>query len=1006
MSLKKSVSKKSLNKKSEEDTESEYSDAEEKFNSISSEDINYVIKKIVSKEQLKSKIVFKKPPKSKNVSKELPKRNIIKKVTHIKPILKKKQKSNIEIDESSSNNEIEESSSNDDEIEESSNDDTIEESSSNDDTIEESSDDEKIEESYDGAIERKENVKYKLEIPTDDYYDNYIECYEEIDVDKLNHIIQNEEHFKKLINKMEEYKNKDLEQSFELAKKILNKSRGGKLKVTYRQRHKVKRYYADRSIGMQSLLRPIRQTIAKNYVDIDASNSGPSILKFICEKNKIAHPILTKYCDNRKEFIKRNGMTQIAGKKLCIIMLNSETEFKLNDTQKEFKKLNREIVDIQNELITKYNKNFKEFEKNMNESDCEDNKINIKGKFLSGIIYHVESQMLIQMYEFFKKQKSAVLCYDGIMLKNNNDVKYDDAKLRKCEAHILKNMGLKIILVIKPFDDKFNDSEFIKMKKYKEMSLGIYSDYKNLSGKNVELEHIQEYAKNVFLYSEQGGHGFFFTKNLEIDIKTKRSKIFYVSVSEEILLNNLNRNCNVINPRYDPKFKIDTTIGSKYDIRSKKYLYTNIGKKNGNSESFLSDCIKNMSNPDNDELKSSIRSYEKVEFYPYLKRLGVPDMQGCFNLFTGFPLDDEKIDDNSKYKNFNFEDSFFYNHLKLYICNNDKGELKHLLDTWADKIQNPAFARANAHLFYGLPGSGKSLIGIFLKNLIGIDYTVTYTNISRAFDRFNGISIHKLVKNFEEIGDKNGKFNKETFENADVLKGMITAETEFKEDKHKNSYATLHCALYNFFTNHESGLKIENGCRRYTLHKINGIMAKNKKYFKPIWAEIEDKNFMKMAFEYFATKVYEERDIQECYNTTYKKDQQIDIMPLGIKYLKYLIENDYMTPRPNSKILDKIILDDGWIDVNIFGKKFLEWVEVYSGKAISNKCSTSGLTTQLKRLNVISKSHRFTLSNKKKGNVVRSFKIDEETIGAKLKTYLEDQQFQFDKLDNNEDDDE
>lgn len=883
---------------------------------------------------------------------------------------------------------------------------------------------------YDSSSSESENEskidEVKFELSNYNYYNNNLEHIEDIDVDKLNHIIENKEHFIKLIKKMDDYKDvDDFEESFKTLKKILNKSRNGMLNVIYRQRNKVGRYYTIRKLGMQNMLRPIRQTVAKDYIDIDVSNCGPTLLKYICDRNKIECPTLKEYCKDRDKFIKEDGMTKTKGKKLCIAMLNSDKSFKLSDKQTEFKKLNKEIIKIQNVIAKKYNKKFLAFKKRIEDLDKEyiiDDDIeewdeeckdldNMKGRFLSRIIFDTEAKMLKSMYDYFGNPKSSILCFDGIMIKSTKEVKNDDGKieikkvkcdnntLKECEKHILKQTGIKLTLAIKPFDDKFKDSEFKDMDEYVDERLEYFSDIKTLVSKNVELEHLQECVNNSIIYAENGGKGYYFTKNQDYSLANTLEKwtIVYKPLKEEDLCSSLNRNCNVINPYYDPKFIQDDN--KPFDTRSQKYLFTNIGKKFGKDDSFITHCIKNMVDASNKNSKSSIDSYNKVEFYPYLKRKGIPNMHGVFNLFPGFPLEDEMIYDHK----LRFEDSHFYKHLKQYVTNNDAGELKHLLDTWADGIQKPYIVRANAHIFYGPQGSGKSLIGIFLTNLFGRNNSVTFINLSKAFDKFNGIGVHKLVKIFEELGDKNGKFNKQAADNGDFLKGMITALFEMVEDKGIDAYQTIHCARYVFFTNHEANLNIETGCRRYTMHSVSGEKAKNNKYFAPIWKEINNPAFMKCAFEYFANREYDEKDIMECYNTRYKKDQVVDSLGMGHKYLKYLVENDYETPNIKNKSHPiKLVLEDGYIDATLLGLKFLDWVSLNSGVLAGNKCSTAGFTTQLKKLGIEPQSHRYTLRDGTKGKNIRSFKIDEETLLLKFRARLEDQYFTFDKLNNDD----
>ena len=114
-----------------------------------------------------------------------------------------------------------------------------------------------------------------------------------------------------------------------------------------------------------------------------------------------------------------------------------------------------------------------------------------------------------------------------------------------------------------------------------------------------------------------------------------------------------------------------------------------------------------------------------------------------------------------------------------------------------------------------------------------------------------------------------------------------------------------------------------------------------------------------------------------------------------------------MIPKPNSTTLTKVKLDDdGWIQAEILGQRYLEWVEVTSGKMALSRCSTAGLTTQLRLMDVEAKSHRFSLNNGKHTKAYRCFQINEATLLEKFRKRLQDPQFEFDKLEQVKEEDE
>jgi len=109
--------------------------------------------------------------------------------------------------------------------------------------------------------------------------------------------------------------------TFLKAEKMLNKSRNGTIKVTYKQRNGVGRRFASKGLSLQSLCRQMRHTIARDYVDIDMVNAHPTLLLFVCEQLKIQCPMLRKYCQNREKFFGQNNLTKEEGKDLMIQML-------------------------------------------------------------------------------------------------------------------------------------------------------------------------------------------------------------------------------------------------------------------------------------------------------------------------------------------------------------------------------------------------------------------------------------------------------------------------------------------------------------------------------------------------------------------------------------------------------------------------------------------------------------------------------------------------------------
>ena len=196
----------------------------------------------------------------------------------------------------------------------------------------------------------------------------------------------------------------------------------------------------------------------------------------------------------------------------------------------------------------------------------------------------------------------------------------------------------------------------------------------------------------------------------------------------------------------------------------------------------------------------------------------------------------------------------------------------------------------------------------------------------------------------------------------------------------------------------------------YSLTQNNDIT--NLQALCPACHAVKTKKFMQVKQKKNNKKVIKKKSVKKI--SSCAKDQKVDNMSSSMKYLKYLVENDYRTPKPNSTISIKLSLEDGWIRADVLGQKYLDWIDVNSDNMVSNRGSTAGFTTQLKKINILPTSHRFkldyiesgslhTLENilknprgGKKGPPFRCFKIDEATLLVKFRKYLQDPLFKFD----------
>ena len=94
--------------------------------------------------------------------------------------------------------------------------------------------------------------------------------------------------------------------------------------------------------------------------------------------------------------------------------------------------------------------------------------------------------------------------------------------------------------------------------------------------------------------------------------------------------------------------------------------------------------------------RRTLNTFNSIEFLPFLKRNGEPELYDSFNTFTGYPMEDVKLEQPCV----RFEDSHLYKHLKEEMMNNNEGEFEHFLDHVADMIQDPANIKTYGPLQY------------------------------------------------------------------------------------------------------------------------------------------------------------------------------------------------------------------------------------------------------------------------------------------------------------------
>ncbi len=803
---------------------------------------------------------------------------------------------------------------------------------------------------------------------------------EKFDSRKLNYIVyhSDDDAVKSVLGKQVEEKQKlkggkakDYSTTIKLAKKYLKYSRHGEHLTTYRQTNGKGRWFACGSLGLQEIAKPIRQTIAADfYDDVDIKNCHPTILLYLCNQNDIVCPKLKEYVIHRDDFLVSDFRSSSTMKHIYITLLNGgKKDYKDLDDEGGVSDHMRGFKDECARIHTKFSElKQSEFEKYIpiyEKKKGADKAYNVKASFANKLMEEVENNILMCMWKFFGKPSDCVYCFDGIMLRKGKN--YD---LRGAEAAVKKQVGIDIGLDTKPMDanaiivpDDAPEYDYKPLRWYKDFTNIITKENKVVS----ELA-VREWVDNTFAWINNIGEGYYIALNEGIDVLTKSKDRKYKLLDELAIKKSLKVCCNIANPRFDKHFYAEVNSMSaakateaKNDTRYHRVLF-----------SRLSNYILHRREV------NQLHCYDRAEFIPYLKAKHggkAPDFgQEVFNLFQGFSLEDAE-----PCPDIDFTKSRVFAMIRDIMCNGMEDEFKHLNFTIADMIQDPAKVQQISHLFYSFQGSGKSLFAKFMSSLLGCENVVSIIKHDRyLYNSFNSTTSLKLLKIFEELPEK-----KSLDSGHSIIKGETTALDEHVEFKGKEPFIVKNFASIWSFTNFENAMYIENSDRRNVLHKCNNKHADDKVYFAPIILELENKRFIKAAFDYYATLQYNPIDVITAFDTAYKQEQKLACLPKGLKFLKTYVEDKFLTKR---------------LHVKDFKQKDFDGTDYrISVRAIVNSFKEEGgnkatLETQLKRLGL----EHSRLRVPDEGNAVEAYTLYPPDVEAKFQAFLKNKKFKFD----------
>lgn len=246
----------------------------------------------------------------------------------------------------------------------------------------------------------------------------------------------------------------------------------GKAKVTYTRKINIGRVNPTRSLGLHTIRREIRHTLARNYYyDIDIVNAHPVILSQICKSNNIECKYLDDYIENRakhlKDVMEGYGVTKDQAKNLFIRLLYfGEFDNWLKDnnmSNEEYKELkfitkfSKELNKIGSKIVSANKELKKEIEKSKGEELSE---FKEKGSIVSYFLQEKECQILEEVFKYCRLNNivndNCVLCNDGLMIPKHS---FRPELIGEFEQLIKNSLGFELKFEVKEMTQGYSIDE-------------------------------------------------------------------------------------------------------------------------------------------------------------------------------------------------------------------------------------------------------------------------------------------------------------------------------------------------------------------------------------------------------------------------------------------------------------------------------------------------------------------------------------------------------------------
>ena len=239
--------------------------------------------------------------------------------------------------------------------------------------------------------------------------------------------------------------------------------------------------------------------------------------------------------------------------------------------------------------------------------------------------------------------------------------------------------------------------------------------------------------------------------------------------------------------------------------------------------------------------KGFVMRYGSMTYCPYLKIDPTP--ADVYNTFTGFPLIDY-----TPTQEFNVKDTMIWKWLFEVYANCDQKKFEYILDSHTSKLLHPEVRSERLWVLLSSEhGVGKTSYFHWWRSLTSSEHVLFYHDYKTFADGFNMLQANKLLVYIDDISGIS-KSESQSFNSRITLVSM-----KFNE-KNEKPFVLDVCDEIVVSTNENNILYSTNEDRRQLYIRCSGKYKQDKNFFKPLYAEFNNKNVMKAWFDFLISR--------------------------------------------------------------------------------------------------------------------------------------------------------